>query len=201
MNKKVAWGLSALLTGLAPFTAAASTSAELNVAGAIVPAACSVTLPQGGVLDLGDMPLQVSSDGQYFFAGGKQFELAVECSDKQRFGLLFKDMGQSSVPAPADRVQVFKEDTDEVVGVAKIEMWRAVADGAAQYFLTQKPGFIPTVPINDPTNLMVVGSGAEAFKSVTADVRVSVHQPADASAVFKDRVRLQSRIGVDLIYL
>jgi|GEM_PF-2305460 len=201
MSKIIPIGLATLLVMLSPLPAAASTSAELNVSGTILPAACAVRLPQGTVLDFGDMPTVQLPDGRIHFDGSKQVPLAIDCSAKQRFGLLFKDLGHAAALPAKHSVLVLKDGTDDVVGLADIRLHDAVADGGAETFRQQGGTTDPRVLLDDPAKLMVVGWKDEAFKSVAADMTISIMNEDGISDLLKEKTTLKSRIGIELVYL
>ncbi|MHC8397957.1 DUF1120 domain-containing protein [Pseudomonas sp. MDT1-17] len=81
--------------------AIASESAELSVRGEIVPSACSVSIPGGGVVDYGTLSYTdlISDNGGFMTKDDNKFKINVQCTAPAKVTLAFIDNKRESLPS------------------------------------------------------------------------------------------------------
>lgn len=108
-------------------------SVELTLTGRIPPAVCSITLANGGVVDLGTMRLQSLNLTEETLVGDAEVPMSVTCDAPMRFAFMGTDNTSNSAPIPA-RYGLGLTPAGEKIGGAVVSFEDASADGHPAYY-------------------------------------------------------------------
>lgn len=191
--------LAAALLGV--FLPLASEASELSVSGRIMPEACSIILPEGDLLNFGELQVN-ESGGSFSFADGKLLPIEINCNAKTNVGLKFRDLMLDDAE-PRDWFALVGDD-EELIGQVKVNIGPATADGKPITVSMLHPyqGYQHNAIVGDPENYMQIeNSDQGGYKNIKIPSYVRLNgSDLEAKHIVNAGV-VRSQIGIDLHYL
>ncbi|WP_313413540.1 DUF1120 domain-containing protein [Stenotrophomonas sp.] len=111
--------LATLLIASAP--AAFANTAQINVTGTITPAACQITLANGGNFDLGEINAADLNATSYTQVPEQETDIAIDCTGATRFAISAVDHNEAD---------------NQEGGIARMSLGKTTAGEAIGYFYT-----------------------------------------------------------------
>ncbi|WP_367345915.1 DUF1120 domain-containing protein [Stenotrophomonas bentonitica] len=131
MTRSVKLLALALLSSAAASPAAFAQSADVTIAGRISPASCSVTLDNGGVVEMGDIPAKLLKTNSSTVLGPYPLSIAVNCDSPMRFALQGTDNTDTSTAIHFYGLGL--TPAGEKIGGVSVLLTDIIADGVAGY--------------------------------------------------------------------
>ncbi|MBN4957512.1 hypothetical protein JY411_03650 [Stenotrophomonas maltophilia] len=180
---------------------AGAQASELSVGGRIMPEACSIILPEGDLLNFGD--LQVNGSGDAFsFGAAKSLPVSISCNGSTNVGLKFRDLMLDG-GEPKDWFALVDE-ADELIGQVKMSFLPGTADGTAVTLSMRYPhqGYANYAITGDPENYMRIETpDPRGYQDIKIPMRVSLIGNDLEAKDIVNAAAIRSQVGIDLHYL
>lgn len=178
-------------------------ASELSVSGTIQPGSCTLSLPDGGALDFGELAPQPTTEGKWAFVEHRNAQLSIDCTARTHVGLKFRDLLLIDNPIPKDGF-ILATENDDHLAMVELRIPHGVADGKQVDFamLHSSGSGSHVVRVDDPGNYMRIGDPRDpGFAKVSANMRVTMLGVDLEGDELENAKGLRSMIGIDLHYL
>ncbi|MEJ5058751.1 MULTISPECIES: DUF1120 domain-containing protein [unclassified Pseudomonas] len=196
---------TAALVSVAPYAFASST--DLTVTGVITPAACTPTLSNGGVVEIGKISAKILNPTQTTRVGTHLLQLTVACDGPTQFALNPIDH-RSGTGYLTSWFGLGLTDAGEKLGWVGVDVKNAFADGvAAQAIDSDDDGKSwNRTYVTSPGYLLSVASTSDLStplftKDLTMDFEVQTNIARADSLTLTDDVVMDGAVTFEMTYL